>query len=277
MKPESLCAKYQVLITGYLDGELSVPAKSELENHLASCETCRQYWLQEQVLLERLRHHPKIRAADDLRTRIEAGFIKVVSLVSMLRSRIFIPASALILLIAIAIASWAMHDARANRTSQFTTLAVDTHLRRVNHQLPLEVVSSSPEIVSDWFSGKINFHLALPRHPKDSRYTERYALEGARLVDFNGEYGAGVSYRMEDQLITLVVFPSTVVMPDGGDRVVSGKLTFHLQDQKGFHVITWADHGLTYALVSNLEERGQQSCMVCHHQNSEPKLSLLSQ
>jgi anti-sigma factor RsiW len=276
VKPEAACADYQIQVTGYLDGELPAPAKSQLENHLASCETCRQYWLQEKVILERLRHHPRIAASTDLRSGIEARFSIAAPMATMLRSRIFIPASALILLVAIGIASWAMHDARADRTSQFTKLAVETHLRRVNHQLPLEVISSSPEIVSNWFSGKINFHLELPRHPKDSLYTEKYALEGARLVDFNGEYGAGVSYRMEDQLITLVVFPSTAVMPGGGDRVVSGKLIFHLQDQKGFHVITWADHGLTYALVSNLEERGQQSCMVCHHQNSEPRLSLLS-
>jgi hypothetical protein len=29
-------------------------------------------------------------------------------------------------------------------------------------------------------------------------------------------------------------------------------------------VITWSDRGLTYALVSDLDERGQQSCIVCH-------------
>jgi hypothetical protein len=29
-------------------------------------------------------------------------------------------------------------------------------------------------------------------------------------------------------------------------------------------VITWSDRGLTYALVSDLEERGQHSCIVCH-------------
>jgi hypothetical protein len=29
-------------------------------------------------------------------------------------------------------------------------------------------------------------------------------------------------------------------------------------------VLTWSDDGLTYALVSDLEERGQASCIVCH-------------
>jgi hypothetical protein len=41
-------------------------------------------------------------------------------------------------------------------------------------------------------------------------------------------------------------------------------LTFHYNAIHGLKVITWSDRGLTYALVSDLEERGQQSCIVCH-------------
>jgi hypothetical protein len=45
---------------------------------------------------------------------------------------------------------------------------------------------------------------------------------------------------------------------------VAQGLTFHFNSIFGFKVITWSDRGLTYALVSDLEERGLQSCIVCH-------------
>ena len=41
-------------------------------------------------------------------------------------------------------------------------------------------------------------------------------------------------------------------------------ITFHYNSINGLKVLTWSDRGLTYALVSDLEERGQESCVVCH-------------
>jgi len=55
-----------------------------------------------------------------------------------------------------------------------------------------------------------------------------------------------------------------VATPSGGEGIVSKGLTFHFDMIDGLKVITWSDKGLTYALVSDLEERGQESCVVCH-------------
>ena len=61
-----------------------------------------------------------------------------------------------------------------------------------------------------------------------------------------------------------MITSNAVAMPAAGERIVSRGLTFHYDSINGLKVITWADRGLTYALVSDLEERGQQSCLVCH-------------
>jgi hypothetical protein len=69
---------------------------------------------------------------------------------------------------------------------------------------------------------------------------------------------------MQKRPISLVVTWEDVARPSGGEEIVSRGLTFHYDSIQGLKVITWSDRGLTYALVSDLEERGQQSCIVCH-------------
>jgi hypothetical protein len=39
---------------------------------------------------------------------------------------------------------------------------------------------------------------------------------------------------------------------------------FHYFSREKFKVITWSNHGLSYALVSSLSASARQSCLVCH-------------
>ncbi len=148
--------------------------------------------------------------------------------------------------------------------SEFAMMAVDTHTRRIRNQLPLEIETASPAEISDWFSGKVPFSMKLPTYQENSGQEKLYHLEGARLVGFKNDYAAFVAYRMRNRPITLVVTSNRVAMPSGGEEIPSKGLKFHYDAINGLKVITWADRGLTYALVSDLEERGQQSCIVCH-------------
>jgi anti-sigma factor RsiW len=150
------------------------------------------------------------------------------------------------------------------RPSEFALMAVDTHLRRLRGQLPLEIVSDSALEISAWFVGKVAFALKLPNYQEASGQEKLYRLEGARLVAFKNDYAAYVAYQMRQRPITLVVTSNSVALPAGGEEIVSKGLRFHYDSINGLKVITWSDRGLTYALVSDLEEHGQQSCLVCH-------------
>jgi anti-sigma factor RsiW len=143
-------------------------------------------------------------------------------------------------------------------------IAVDNHVRRNEGTLPFEITSDSPEEISRWFAGKLSFSLHLPNYQESSGQERLYSLEGARLVALNNDYAAYVGYRMGLKPISLVVTSEKVAQPIGGSEIVSKGITFHYDSVDGLKVITWSDRGLTYGLVSSLEERGQQSCMVCH-------------
>jgi hypothetical protein len=54
--------------------------------------------------------------------------------------------------------------------------------------------------------------------------------------------------------------------------VRSGDLTFHYRSGANSQVITWTNHGLTYALVSSLTGSPQHSCLVCHQDMAEQNL-----
>jgi hypothetical protein len=141
---------------------------------------------------------------------------------------------------------------------------VNTHTRRLRNQLPLEIKSTSPGEISNWFAGKVSFELTLPNFQEVSGQDQLYRLEGARLVGFKNDYAALVAYQMGQHPITLVVTSNAVALPSGGEEVTSKGLRFHYDSLDHLKVITWAHRGLTYALISDLAERGQQSCIVCH-------------
>jgi hypothetical protein len=84
------------------------------------------------------------------------------------------------------------------------------------------------------------------------------------LVGFKDDYAAYVAYQMKGKPISLVITSDAVAQPAGGEEIKARGLTFHYNAIHGLKVITWSDRGLTYALVSDLEERGQESCIVCH-------------
>ena len=154
---------------------------------------------------------------------------------------------------------------RTSRTaSEFALMAADTHLRHVRGQLPLEITSDVPGQISDWFSNKVRFGVKLPNYQDSSGQQKLYRLEGARLVGYKNDYAAYVAYEMKTRPISLVITSDTVAQPTGGEEIKARGLTFHYDAIHGLKVITWSDRGLTYALVSDLEERGQQSCVVCH-------------
>jgi anti-sigma factor RsiW len=208
-----------------------------------------------------------VTASHRLRERIQRALWRNSELIFGLRPSRFLMLAVIALSLVFSI-SWFFTKRRELplilQPSEFALMAVDTHMRRLRGQLPLEVVSDSPQQISFWFAGKVAFRLKLPNYQESSGQEKLYRLEGARLVGFKNDYAAYVAYQMRQRPITLVVTSNSVAMPSGGEQIVSKGLTFHYHSISGLKVITWADHGLTYALVSDLEERGQQSCLVCH-------------
>jgi anti-sigma factor RsiW len=269
------CEDIRGRLTLYLDGELQGDERATIERHLSDCEPCAAIFARELSFLKTVRESGRLHAAaPELRARVqkllnerqgsaERKQFRGSSMQARRQWVVTIAAGLLVLLLPILV--WRIvRQTEVTRPSGFALMAADTHLRHTRGQLPLEMESASPQDISAWFSGKVKFSVKLPNYQESSGQEKLYTLEGARLVGFQNDYAAYVAYRMKDRPITLVITSDSVARPSGGEQIASRGLTFHYNAIDGLKVLTWSDRGLTYALVSDLDERGQQSCIVCH-------------
>lgn len=276
----SSCREISDRLPFYVDDELHGEEKEAFESHIENCASCRKTLARERVFLKGIRDvGPLYDVPAGLKSRIRpilnndqtTTTLNTVTRTprrGLHKARWMYVAASIAIIFALSVIYITRHKETIitgqNRISDFAMLAVDTHLRHLRNQLPFEIETNSPELISQWFVGKVPFSLKLPNYQESSGQEKVYQLEGARLVGFKKDYAAYVAYQMSNRPITLIVTSSSVAMPSGGEQIVSKGITFHYDSVDGLKVITWSDRGLTYALVSDLEERGQQSCLVCH-------------
>ena len=153
---------------------------------------------------------------------------------------------------------------RQANANSYIKAAVTAHRGSLDGSLPLEILSESPTVVAAWFDGKVPFNFRLPGSTQEPGHEQVYRLTGGRLVAYKGGYAALVSYQMQQQKISLLVSSGNSAAAAGAEEIPSGGIVFHYSKRGSFNVITWSNHGLTYALVSSLPGSGRQSCLVCH-------------
>ena len=279
------CDDYGATIQLYLDRELCGPDLDDFRAHLKKCEACRkEFEAEERLSVVLHRSRPLYSAPDALRARVmqtAKSFPPTASLPAVRLSK----RVATILAWPLQAAGRGAHNCGAlvaaiplvaggflilpgimqrSHANSYIAAAIAAHRSFLNGRLPLEVQSGSPSVVTAWFAGKVPFTFHLPSSAKESEHQQAYQLTGARLVNYKGGYAALVAYQMQQQKISLLVSSSRSAVAAGGEEVPSGGIIFHNSKQADFNVITWSNHGLTYALVSSLPGSGRQSCMVCH-------------
>lgn len=245
-----------------------------VEAHLSDCESCAALFARELNFLNAVRESASVHIAPpELRAKVQkilseeprVGGVEETRPRRASRVSWLVAAAAALLLLLLPLLAWRIiKQSNVPAASRFALMAADTHLRHMRGQLPLETESADPQQISSWFLNKVNFSVKLPNYQESSGQEKLYTLEGARLVNYQSDYAAYVAYKMKERPISLVITSDSVARPSGGEEIQARGLTFHYNAIDGLKVLTWSDRGLTYALVSDLEERGQQSCIVCH-------------
>jgi len=263
------CESIHERLSLYLDNELQGDERAAFEAHVQSCESCATFVEKERAFLNAIRGSGPLHVAPaELKEKVAELVSGSPPVKRSRRLKWILPAAAALLVLLLPVVVWRFVR-QSNRPengtpSSFALMAAESHLRHVRGQLPLEIVTTDPQRISEWFANKVNFNVKLPSYQESSGQEILYTLEGARLVGFQNDYAAYVSYHMKDRPISLVITSGLAVHPAGGEEIKAGGLTFHFNAIDGLKVLTWSDRGLTYALVSDLDERGEQSCIVCH-------------
>ena len=275
------CEPYRLRVMLCLDDELDAEERRLVQAHLDTCTACRSAFKRERLFREGIRRRRPLHVApDDLRATVTSflGARRTMPPAAGRRHRArFLPSgaagrlraySAAVLIAGLVgiIGVQNMSDlvVPGAAAASFPGMAVDVHRRHQGGRLPLEVMTDAAGDISRWFAGKVPFVVTLPDYQESSGQDNRYEIKGARLVGFNGDYAAYVAYQMDRQPISLVITSTSAARPAGGEAITSKGIAFHFETIDGLKVVTWSHRNLTYALVSNLTERGQRSCMVCH-------------
>ena len=278
----SPCDEVSLKALRYLEDRLQGQELDDFRAHLGVCSNCRTSVETERALSQLLhRTRPLYSAPPALRAQVAAaveqhsasigarenfyerllcvvgsGFADPVRRVARLRLL------AATLAVAALVLAFVPHAVRQVHAANYVETAAATHRNYLDGNLALGVRSDSPEEVTAWCTGKVPFQFRLPQSSPGSIPT--YRLAGASLLSYRGSPAALVVYEKQKERISLVVASSQSAPVAGGEEVRSGKLTFHYRTAAGFNVITWSNHGLSYALVSSVSGSARESCMVCH-------------
>jgi anti-sigma factor RsiW len=273
------------IVLRYVQGELAGQELAEFSRHLETCRECEARVEEEIALTELFRKtSPLYRAPDDLRDRI-AALVDQAALNAQLVShekapfslilnvkawrwdtwRLFsLVAATVVLTVGVTISLGFFRDSGAQN---YVHAAVMAHQENVAGRVALDVHSDSPTVVRQWVEERVPFTFHLPVFQPGAVNSSPYRLTGARLLEYHGHPAVILAYQMQTQVVSLLVAPDHAAMVAGGDEVRDGSLIFHYRNDAGFNVITWKNHGLSYALVSSVSGPAQQSCMVCHGAN----------
>jgi anti-sigma factor RsiW len=296
--------KYRVLVDGFSNAVVSRPAPpgaacprdedvdwhevaaglwpefkaAQLIAHAALCDHCGpllrsatfvvdEPTKQEAKLLAELEvpSPPVAKAESDL---IASAHLSRPTWKQFLQWKMFIPVVAVLVVIGVLGTRLPLSRTSVSGT-EFAEFAVDTHRQQAQGLLTLEVRTDSQQTLNQWLKGKVQYSLALPESPAAPGESRPHRLKGARLLQIGGQTAAVIAYEMPTAqmpmaAVSLVVAPDSVAVASGGVEVDFSKVSFHYATVKGYKVVTWSVHGLTYALVSQEGNGTQRSCMVCH-------------
>jgi len=272
------CDEHSVTALRYLDNDLDGQELQDFLLHLQSCAPCRSHLQAEKKLSATLHQsRPLYAAPAELRSRVSAAiadmsapasggrpyldfFRALASVIERIPGwRVLAPAA-----VAIAVCLAFVPDIeRTVRAASYVETAVADHRNYLDGNLPVGLRSGSPEAVTNWLTGRVPFDFHLPAEPAPGSQPA-YRVAGASVVTYKGSPAALVMYETQNEKITLLAVSSNSDVVAGGDEVRFGKLIFHYHTNSGFRVITWTNHGLSYALVSSVLVPARQSCLVCH-------------
>jgi anti-sigma factor RsiW len=262
------CELTQHYVPGYLDGELDLVRTIEMEAHLKVCPACAGELENQQALRSAFRRNSLAYAAPaGLRERIQsslrdAGKADVPErTMKWLSPHVWQWASAFALLALISVSGWEL-TARFRAPSSDQQIAAEvfsSHVRSLEGDHLMDVVSTDQHTVKPWFDGKLDFS-----PPVEDLASEGFPLVGGRLDYLEGREVAALIYQRRKHFINVFVWPSS----SGSNSTARA-----VESRQGYNIMRWSNGGFQCWAVSDIgvAELGEFVRLIGNYASPESK------
>jgi anti-sigma factor RsiW len=240
------CKLTESYVPGYLDGELDLVRKIEMEQHLESCADCAREVESLQALRVTLRRSSLAYSAPAaLRGRIESAVRSAAPGENRERSSSWLAfpmwqwATAFAVLALCAVAAWRLVPALSGRSADQRIAAevFTSHVRSLQADHLADVASTDQHTVKPWFNGKLDFS-----PPVEDLASDGFPLVGGRLDYLEGREVAALIYRRRQHVINLYVWP-------GAAGTISAR---SLAPRQGYNMMEWSRAGFHFWAISDV-------------------------
>jgi anti-sigma factor (TIGR02949 family) len=255
-------------VPGYLDGELDLSRTIEMETHLQVCAECARELQKQQALRAALQRGSLAFAApESLRARIRTSLLAAVTApaansapaasptaVPVQRS---IPerraewsvfqflrwASAFAVLALCTVVAWQLVPGLHGPTNdqQLAAEIFTSHVRSLEANHLMDVVSTDQHTVKPWFDGKLDFS-----PPVEDLASDGFPLVGGRLDYLEGHQVAALIYQRRKHIINVYVWP------DAAGSAAAPDAAKTLQPRQGYNMIRWSGGGFQFWAISDV-------------------------
>jgi len=240
------CELTQRYVAGYLDGELDLVRTIEMEAHLKGCPACSQELENLKALRAALQRGSLAYAAPAaLRERIQSS-LRASSGSEVRESKFKWPspnmwqlAGAFALLVLISVSGWQWTaPLRAPSSEQRIAAEVfSSHVRSLEGNHLMDVVSTDQHTVKPWFDGKLDFS-----PPVEDLASDGFPLVGGRLDYVENREVAALIYQRRKHFINVFVWPN-----------LSGSNSSQaIESQQGYNIMRWSRGGFQFWAVSDV-------------------------
>ena len=234
------CQECEELLHPYLDGEMDAAQRAAVDEHLKSCDDCRQS-LEHLQMLQRALQMPELRytASDTLRHRLQTKLREAdAGARRPAFPRLGVAAAAAMIAVAL-VWSFMPHGPGTHAVMDDDAMvdsAVDQQQDAVKSGHLTDYASSSPSILQRWFAGKLAYTPPVP----DLR-AQGYVLLGARVDKVGDEPAAALVYMHGGDMVTVFVC-----------RAQHGAKALDTDSDDGYQVAYWTKGSLSFWVVSKL-------------------------
>lgn len=225
------CREFEALLDPYFDGELPIPEVLATERHLSECAVCRSRyegleWLRAEINAAKLDYIPSPVFTQKMRTLGARG--------ADTRRSWWWGAG----LLAAALALFFLLPGLWVKPDRARHEIFDSHLRSLLASNLVDVPSSDRHTVKPWFQGRIGFSPNVPDLSRDG-----FVLVGGRLEVMQQQRAAALVYKRGDHVINLFIAEDGAAASEDSSQ------------SRGYNLISWSDHKLSYWAVSDLNVR----------------------